>query len=87
MVDELRALVLLEREEAVESERLRRLDAEVAEVRARAEAIIAFFATEPAEHLRLGTAEQETLSEVQRRDGELAAAEEELDVPDFMSRR
>jgi hypothetical protein len=80
MVDELRALVLLEREEAVESERLRRLDAEVAEVRARAEAIADFFDTEPAEDRRLRTAERETLGEVERRDAELAAAEDELAV-------
>jgi chromosome segregation ATPase len=78
MVDELRALVLLEREEASESLRLHRLDAEVAELRTRFEGIARFFAAERDEDGRLRLAEEETRAEVDRREAEISAAEDEL---------
>lgn len=78
MVDELRSLVLLEREEAGESERLHRLDAEVAELRTRFEAIASFFAGERDEHGRLRLDEDEARAEVDRRETEIVAAESEL---------
>jgi chromosome segregation ATPase len=78
MVDELRALVRLEREEAVESERLHRLDAEVAELRTRFEAIAHFFAVERDEDRRLRLEEDEAHAEVDRREAEIVAAEDEL---------
>ena len=78
MVDELRALVLLEREEANESERLHRLDAEVAELRRRFEAIASFFAAERDEERRLRLAEDDARAEVDRREAEIGAAENEL---------
>jgi chromosome segregation ATPase len=78
MVDELRALVLLEREEAIESERLHRLDAEVAELRGRFEAIASFFAVERDEDERLRLAEEAARAEVDDREAEIGAAENEL---------
>lgn len=78
MVDELRALVLLEREEAIESERLHRLDADVAELRARFEAIARFFAVERDEDERLRLAEEAARAEVDLRNAELAAAESDV---------
>jgi hypothetical protein len=78
MIDELRALVHLEREEAAESERLHRLDAEVTELRARFEAIAGFFAAERDEDQRLRLDEGEARAEVDRRKGEIVAAENEL---------
>jgi chromosome segregation ATPase len=78
MVDELKALVLLEREEAAESERLHRLDAEVAELRTRFEAIASFFAVERDEGGRLRLDEDEARAEVNRREIEIGAAENEL---------
>ena len=78
MVDELRALVLLEREEASESERLHRLDADVAQLRTRFEAIASFFALERGEDRRLRLAVDEARAEVDRREAEISAAEDEL---------
>ena len=78
MIDELRALVLLERKEASESERLHRLDAEVAKLRTRFEAIASFFAVERDEDLRLRLAEDEARAEVDRRQAEIIGAENEL---------
>ena len=77
MVDELRALVCRDREDAAESDRLHRLDADVAELRARAELIAAFFAAEHAEDERLRRAADEAGADVARRDAELVAAEAE----------
>jgi len=68
MVDELRALVRREHEDALESERLHRLDADVAELRARADVISAFFAAERDEDERLRRAEDEAGADVARRD-------------------
>lgn len=78
MLDELRALVQLEHREAAESGRLRRLDSDVGEVRARAEAIAGFFDTAHDEDVRLRAAEDEARADVGRREAELAAAEDEL---------
>ncbi len=78
MIDELRALVLLERKEASESERLHRLDGAVAELRTRFEAIASFFAVERDEDRRLRLAEDEARAEVDRREAEIGAAENEL---------
>jgi hypothetical protein len=78
VVDELRALVQLEHLEAAESGRLRQLDADVGEVRARAEIIAAFFDTAHDEDVRLRDAEDEARADVGRREAELASAEEEL---------
>jgi hypothetical protein len=78
MVDELRALVRREREDAKESGRLHRLDADVAALRARAEAIAGFFATEREEDARLQQAQEEALAEVTQRDREIAEADDEL---------
>ena len=78
MVDELRALVRREHEHALESERLHRLDADVAELRARADVISAFFAAERDEDERLRRAEDEAGADVARRDAEKVAAEAEL---------
>jgi hypothetical protein len=78
MVDELRELVRRDRDEARESERLHALDAGVAELRKRAEAIAEFFATERDEEHRLRDAEQEARREAVRREAEVAEAEDEL---------
>ncbi|HUK99119.1 MAG TPA: hypothetical protein VLV46_15870 [Gaiellaceae bacterium] len=78
MVDELRALVRREREDAEESDRLHRLDADVAALRARAEAIAGFFAAERDEGARLQRAEEEALAEVTQREREIADADEEV---------
>jgi hypothetical protein len=78
MVDELRALVRRERDDAEESERLRRLDADVAVVRERAEQTERFFALEAAEADRLRAAEREAIADVERRSAELSEAEAEL---------
>jgi DNA repair exonuclease SbcCD ATPase subunit len=78
MVDDLRALVLLEREEASESERLHRLDTEVAELRTRFEAIASFFTGERDEDRRRRLDEDEARAEVGRREAEIIAAENEL---------
>jgi chromosome segregation ATPase len=78
MVDALRELVRRDRDEAKESERLHALDAEVAELRTRAEAVAEFFATARDEEHRLGVAEQEARREAERRDAEVAEAEDEL---------
>jgi len=78
MVDELRALVRREREDAEESDRLHRLDADVAALRARAEAIAGFFAAEREEGARLQRAEEEAIDEVAQREREIANADEEL---------
>jgi chromosome segregation ATPase len=78
MIDELRALVLLEREEADESARLHRLDAQVAELRERFEAIASFFAAERDDELRLRVAEEEARTEFDLREAEIAAAEAQL---------
>jgi len=79
MVDELRELVRVEHEEAAESDRLHGLDADVAELRSRAEHISRFFAEERLEKTRLQQAEQEARSEFERRESELAEAEAELE--------
>ena len=78
MVDELRALVRREHEDAEESDRLHRLDADVAELRARAEVIAAFFAGEREEVERLRREAEEAGAGVARSDAELVAAEAEL---------
>jgi hypothetical protein len=78
MVDELRELVRRDRDETKESERLRSLDAEVAELRRRAEAIAEFFATERDDEHRLGLVEQEARREAERRAAEVTDAEAEL---------
>jgi hypothetical protein len=78
MVDELRALVRGEREDADESERLRRLDDDVALVRQRAEATERFFALERVEADRLSAAEAEAREQAERRSADLAEAENEL---------
>ena len=79
MVDELRELVRIEREEAAESDRLHGLDADVAELRSRAEHISRFFAGERAEETRLQQAENEARSEFERRESEVSEAEAELE--------
>jgi translation initiation factor IF-2 len=78
MVDELRELVRRDRDEAKESERLHSLDAEVAELRRRGEAIGAFFTTERDEEQRLRLVEQEARREAERRAAEVLEAEAEL---------
>ncbi len=78
MVDELKELVHREHEQAKESERLRRLDAEVTELRRRAEEIADFFAAERDEENRLRLAEEEAGAEVERRTAEVTTAEDEL---------
>jgi chromosome segregation ATPase len=78
MVDELRELVRREHEQAKESERLHRLDAEVAELRRRVEEIGGFFAAERDEERRLRLAEEEAGAEAERRTAEVATAEDEL---------
>jgi hypothetical protein len=78
MVDELRALVRSERDDADESERLRRLDADVALIRERAETTERYFALERVESERLVAAEAEAREDVERRSAELAEAENEL---------
>ncbi len=78
MLDELRELVRMEHEEALESERLRRIDAEVAELRERAEAVSRFFAEEREVDRRLRAAVDEARAEAERRDAEVAAAEDQL---------
>jgi hypothetical protein len=78
MVDELRALVRRDREDAEESDRLHRLDADVAELRARADVVAAFFAAEREEDGRLRRATDEAGADVARRDAEMVAAEAEL---------
>jgi hypothetical protein len=78
MVDELKELVRREQEQAKESERLHRLDAEVAGLRRRAEEIAEFFAAERDEEHRLRLAEEEAGAEVDRRTAEVATGEDEL---------
>jgi len=78
VVDELRALVRSQQEDAAESDRLHRLDADVAELRARAEVIAAFFASERAQDERLRREEEEAGAGLARGDAELVAAEAEL---------
>lgn len=78
MLDELRELVRMEHDDAVESERLRRLDSEVRELRERAEAVSRFFAEEREVDRRLRAAADEARAEAERRDAEVAAAEDEL---------
>jgi hypothetical protein len=77
-VDELRALVALEHEDARESERLHGLDADVAELRSRNDVVVGFFASQDDEERRLRSDEEEARAEVARRDEEVAAAEQEL---------
>ena len=79
MVDELRALVHRERDDAGESDRLRRLDADVAHLRERAEAVERFVAFEQTEARRLREAEGEAREQAQRRAAELTDAESELE--------
>ena len=78
MVDELKELVHREHEQAKESERLRRLDAEVTELRRRAEEIADFFAAQRDEANRLRLAEEESRAEFERRTAEVTTAEDEL---------
>jgi hypothetical protein len=78
MVDELRVLVRRERDDAKESERLQRLDADVAAIRERAEETERFFALERAETDRLLAAERDAIADVERRGAELRDAETEL---------
>jgi chromosome segregation ATPase len=78
MLDTLRQLVRLEHDEAVESERLHRIDAEVAELRERAASVSRFFVEEREVDRRLRAAEDEARAEAERRDAEVAAAEQEL---------
>ena len=79
MLDALRQLVRLEHEDAAESERLQRLDAEVGELRGRIEYSSQFFAGERDEEARLRGLEQEARSEFERREREVDEAEAELD--------
>jgi hypothetical protein len=78
MVDELKELVRREHEQAKESVRLHRLDAEVAGLRRRAGEIAEFFAAERDEEHRLRLAEEESRAEFERRTAEVATAEDEL---------
>ena len=79
MVDELRALVHRERDDAGESDRLRRLDADVALLRERAGTIERFAALEQTEARHLREAEAEAREDAERRSAELAEAEGELE--------
>jgi chromosome segregation ATPase len=79
MLDALRSLVRAEEGEAAESARLHRLDGEVAELRARVEALAAFFATASDEERLLREAEDDARAVVARRRAELAHAEAELE--------
>ena len=79
LVDELRELVALEHEDARESDRLHGLDADVAELRSRNDAIAGFFATRDEEERRMRADEDDARTEVARRSDEVASAERELD--------
>jgi len=78
MLDALRQLVRIEHDEAVESERLHEIDAEVTDLRERAASVSRFFAEERDVDRRLRAAEEEARAEAERRDAEVAAAEQEL---------
>jgi len=76
--DELRSLAERDAELAARAGRLRGLDAQVAALRARAEAIDAFFAAYPEEERRRKRAESDARNLLDRRRDEAAAAEREL---------
>jgi hypothetical protein len=78
MLDALRELVEIEHDEAVESERLHRIDGEVAALRERAESLSRFFAEEREVERRLRAAADEARAEAERRNAEVAASEDEL---------
>src|SRR5689334_19131874 len=78
-IDELRELVAQERKDARESARLHGLDADVAELRSRNDAVAGFFATREDEERRMRADEDEARTEVARRTDELASAERELE--------
>jgi hypothetical protein len=78
MLDELRELVRMEHEEAIESERLHGIDAEITELRERAGSVSRFFAEEREVERRLRVAEDEARAEVERRNAEVAAAEDAI---------
>ncbi len=75
---ELRRLAQLDASLAERSAALRRLDAEVAAIRARAEAIEAFFSSYPEAETRRKGELKEAEGEIERRHRELAAAEQRL---------
>jgi DNA repair exonuclease SbcCD ATPase subunit len=77
-VDELRRLASLDAELSARASALRELDGRVAELRARAEAIDAFFAAYPEEEPRLRGDLQDARDELVRRQEELAGAERRL---------
>ena len=77
-INELRRLAALDRDLAERASALRVLDASVAALRARAEAIEAFFAAYPEEEVRLGAELKEAQRELTRRREELAVAQQTL---------
>jgi hypothetical protein len=77
-VDELRRLAGLDAELSARASALRELDGRVAALRARAEAIDAFFAAYPEEEPRLRRELNEAQDELVRREEELAGAERRL---------
>jgi chromosome segregation ATPase len=77
-VNELRRLAALDASLAESASALRGLDAEVAAIRARAEAIDAFFAAYPETELRHGAELKEAQEELARRRDELSVAQRAL---------
>ena len=77
-LNELRRLAALDASLAERSTALRRLDAEVAAIRARAEAIEAFFSSYPEAETRRTAERREAETELERRHEELAAGERRL---------
>ncbi|MGZ4335267.1 MAG: hypothetical protein ACXVRJ_13490 [Gaiellaceae bacterium] len=77
-VDDLRELARHDSDLSARAERLRALDAQVAQLRARAEAIDAFFAGYPDEETHRRDAQTAAEAELERRHAELAEAEREL---------
>jgi chromosome segregation ATPase len=78
-LDELRALAARDRELEESASGLRSVDAAVAEIRARAEAIAAFFSGHADEDGRLRRAEADAEAALERRRSELAEARTELE--------
>ena len=79
-MEDLRLLAERDAELARETERLQGLDLQVAALRARAEAIDAFFAAYPEEERRRRAEADAAEDELRRRRAELAEAERELDA-------
>jgi hypothetical protein len=79
LLDGLRELVALEREDARESERLQGLDADVAELRSRNEVVVGFLCAKGEEERRVRSDEDDARAEAVLRAEEVSAAERELE--------